>query len=79
MITALLLTDATSSLGACRARGIRLATAESCTGGLIIATLNAMTASSDVVHRGYAIYANAAKHDVLGVPMEPIARPGCQR
>lgn len=76
MITPSLLTDARSLLAACRARGIRLATAESCTGGLIIATLTAIAASSDVVDRGYVTYSNEAKHEVLGVPMELITRVG---
>lgn len=52
----------------CRAAGWRVATAESCTGGLIAATLTAIGGSSDVVDRGFITYSNAAKHDLLGVP-----------
>ncbi len=76
MITPSLLTDAKSLLDACRTRGIRLATAESCTGGLIIATLTAIAASSDVVDCGFVTYSNQAKHDVLGVPKELMVRVG---
>jgi nicotinamide-nucleotide amidase len=76
MITPSLLTDARSLLNACRARGLRLATAESCTGGLIIATLTTIAASSDVVDRGFVTYSNEAKHEVLGVPMALIVRAG---
>lgn len=50
-----------------RARGWRLATAESCTGGLIAAALTAIAGSSDVVERGFVVYANQAKIDLLGV------------
>jgi nicotinamide-nucleotide amidase len=76
MITPSLLIDASSLLAACRTRGIRLATAESCTGGLIIATLTAIAAASDVVDRGFVTYSNEAKHEVLGVPIELITRVG---
>ena len=61
---------------ACRARGIRLATAEGCTGGLIIATLTAIAGSSDVVDCGFVAYSNEAKHEVLGVPIELIRARG---
>ena len=43
-------------------RGLRLATAESCTGGLIAALLTEIPGSSDVVERGFVTYSNAAKH-----------------
>lgn len=76
MITPSLLADAGSVLAACRARGIRLATAESITGGLIVAALTALAGSSDVVDRGFVTYSNAAKHEVLGVPLELLARAG---
>lgn len=76
MILPSLLDDASSLLTACRDSGIRLATAESCTGGLIIAALTAIAGSSDVVDRGFVTYSNEAKHEVLGVPMELIARVG---
>lgn len=63
-------------LEACRARGILLATAESCTGGLIVASLTDIGGSSDVVDRGFITYSNEAKHDMLGVPMDLIAAHG---
>ncbi len=51
-----------------RARGWRLATAESCTGGLIAAALTHVAGSSDVVDRGWVTYSNASKTELLGVP-----------
>jgi len=54
-------------LAACRARGIMLATAESCTGGLIVGALTDIAGSSDVVDRGFVTYSNEAKMDMLGV------------
>lgn len=63
-------------LALCRARGLRLATAESCTGGLIVACLTEIAGSSDVVDRGFVTYANEAKHELLGVPDELLVRVG---
>ena len=60
----------------CRARGLTLATAESCTGGLIAAALTEIAGSSDVVERGFVTYSNAAKTELLGVPQALIARHG---
>lgn len=54
-------------LAACRARGWMLATAESCTGGMIAAALTDIAGSSDVVDRGYVTYSNHAKVGMLGV------------
>jgi nicotinamide-nucleotide amidase len=70
------LTLAQSVLNACRARNRRLATAESCTGGLVAAALTAIAGSSDVVERGFVAYSNAAKSELLGVPPETIAAHG---
>ncbi len=53
-----------------------LATAESCTGGMIAAALTDIAGSSDVVERGFVTYSNAAKTELLGVPAELIARVG---
>ena len=62
------MTDLASAvLDACRARGWRIATAESCTGGLIASALTAIAGSSDVVECGYVTYSNAAKAAMLGV------------
>ena len=51
-----------------RRRGTRIATAESCTGGLIAAVLTEIPGSSDVVERGFVTYSNDAKIELLGVP-----------
>jgi nicotinamide-nucleotide amidase len=53
---------------ALRARGLMLATAESCTGGLIAATCTSVAGSSDWFERGFVTYSNAAKTEMLGVP-----------
>jgi nicotinamide-nucleotide amidase len=76
MITPGLLVEAEALLAACRAAGVTLATAESCTGGLIAATLTAIAGSSDVVDRGFVTYANEAKTEMLGVPADLIASVG---
>ncbi len=71
------LTDkAAALLDGCRGRGWLLATAESCTGGLIAATLTEIAGSSDVVDRGFVTYSNAAKTEMLGVPAALIAEHG---
>jgi nicotinamide-nucleotide amidase len=61
---------------ALRARGWRLATAESCTGGLIAATCTALAGSSDWFERGFVTYSNAAKVEQLGVDALLIAQHG---
>ena len=53
-----------------------LATAESCTGGLIAAALTAIAGSSDVVDRGFVPYSDAAKSEMIGVPMPLIEAHG---
>jgi nicotinamide-nucleotide amidase len=68
--------EAEALLQACRARGVMLATAESCTGGLIAAALTAIAGSSDVVDRGFVTYSNEAKTQMLDVPPETIAAVG---
>jgi nicotinamide-nucleotide amidase len=60
--------QATALLELCRRKKLRIATAESCTGGLIAATLTEIPGSSDVVDRGFVTYSNAAKQAMLGVP-----------
>lgn len=84
LFAAALLTRAEHVLAACRARGLTLATAESCTGGLIAALLTEIPGSSDVVVGGFITYANAAKTSMIGVDAalidahgavsEPVAR-----
>jgi nicotinamide-nucleotide amidase len=58
---------ANTLLQACQQRGIMLATAESCTGGMIIAALTDIAGSSAVVDRGFITYSNEAKMEMLGV------------
>jgi nicotinamide-nucleotide amidase len=67
---------AASVLAACRAKGWRVATAESCTGGLVAAALTAVPGSSDVVDRGFVTYSNKAKMELLGVPEATLAAVG---
>ena len=71
-----LLAQAEALLAACRARGWRIATAESCTGGLVAALLTEIAGSSDVVDRGFVTYSNAAKTALVGVLPELIAAHG---
>jgi len=58
------------------ARGWKLALAESCTGGLVCATLTELSGSSEWFERGYITYSNQAKTECLGVPAELIASHG---
>jgi nicotinamide-nucleotide amidase len=67
---------ATSVLTRCREHGLMLATAESCTGGMIAAALTDIAGSSDVVERGFVTYSNTAKTELLGVPAATIAAHG---
>ncbi len=60
----------------CRAEGVKVAAAESCTGGLIAALLTEIPGSSAVVERGFVVYSNDAKIELLGVPAETIAAQG---
>ena len=63
-------------LDLCRKRGSRIATAESCTGGLVAGALTEIAGSSDVVDRGFVTYSNAAKEAMLGVPAATLKRYG---
>jgi nicotinamide-nucleotide amidase len=60
----------------CRGNKLKLATAESCTGGLIAAALTHIAGSSDVFERGFVTYSNEAKTELLGVPAPLIQRHG---
>jgi len=75
-VTPALLAEAEALLALFRARGLMLATAESCTGGLVAATLTAIAGSSDVVERGFVTYSNEAKRELLGVSEESLATAG---
>ena len=61
---------------ALRSRGLKIATAESCTGGLIAAACTAVAGSSDWFERGFVTYSNEAKVELLGVPMALIQAHG---
>jgi len=76
VFTAETLSLAQSVLDRCRTRGWRLATAESCTGGLVAVALTAVAGSSDVVECGFVTYSNEAKVALLGVPSAIIAGHG---
>ena len=79
-----LLARAEALVAQLKARGLKLATAESCTGGLVAATLTDAPGSSEIYDRGVVTYSNQAKADLLGVPQalldqhgavsEPVAR-----
>ena len=76
MFAEALLAQARQFLDGARAQGLRVVTAESCTGGLIAGLLTEIPGSSDVVERGFVTYSNEAKEDLLGVPGELIAQYG---
>jgi nicotinamide-nucleotide amidase len=63
-------------LAACRAKRLTLATAESCTGGMVAAALTDIAGSSDVLERGLVSYSNQAKSELLAVPPALIAQHG---
>ncbi len=63
-------------LEACRTHGLRVATAESCTGGLVAGALTEISGSSDVLDRGFVTYSNAAKQTMLGVPAAILEQHG---
>jgi nicotinamide-nucleotide amidase len=76
MIDPKLLAAAKHLLDLCRARGLQIATAESCTGGLVVGVLTGIAGASDVVERGFVVYSNAAKESMLGVPASTLKRHG---
>ena len=76
MIDRALREKAAQVLELCRARGLKVATAESCTGGLVAGALTEIAGSSDVVDRGFVTYSNDAKEAMLGVPPATLARHG---
>ena len=67
---------ATAVLDLCRARGWKVATAESCTGGLVAGALTEIAGSSDVVDRGFVTYSNEAKQQMLGVAADTLRTHG---
>jgi nicotinamide-nucleotide amidase len=76
MIDAELQTAARRLLDICRARKLKLALAESCTGGLVAAALTEIPGSSDVLDRGFVTYSNAAKQEMLGVSASVLETKG---
>ena len=76
MFSPTLLDQAKNILAMARAKGLRIVTAESCTGGLIAGLLTEIPGSSDVVERGFVTYSNDAKEDLLGVPADLIRQNG---
>jgi len=63
-------------LAAARAKGLRIATAESCTGGMVAAALTDIPGSSDVFERGFVTYSNLAKQEMIAVRAETLAAHG---
>lgn len=76
MFDALLLAEAAALLDRCRAAGLKLALAESCTGGLIAACLTEVPGASEVLERALVVYSDAAKTALLGVPSPLLEREG---
>ena len=70
------MTRAATLLAAARSAGLTIATAESCTGGMISGAITEVAGSSDVFDRGFVTYSNAAKQEMLGVRAETLAEHG---
>lgn len=75
-MTPALTNHAAALLDAYKGKGLKIATAESCTGGLVAALLTEFSGSSAVVERGFVTYSNAAKTEMIGVPADLIAAHG---
>lgn len=76
MFSQALLDQAGALHAACRAAGLKMAVAESCTGGLLSGLLTELPGSSDSFDRAFITYSNDAKHDLLGVPRDMLADYG---
>ena len=76
MFSSSLLALARVVLAEARSNNLRIATAESCTGGLVAACLTEIEGSSDILDRGFVVYSNRAKQDLLNVPGDLIADAG---
>jgi nicotinamide-nucleotide amidase len=68
--------DAATLIDLYRTKNLRIAAAESCTGGMIAAAITDIAGSSDVFERGFVTYSNEAKTELIGVPAELIAHHG---
>ena len=71
-----LIARAAALIERCRGNGLMLATAESCTGGLIAGLITSVSGSSDVLDCGFVTYSNGAKTRMIGVPADLITRVG---
>jgi nicotinamide-nucleotide amidase len=67
---------AVHTLDVCRRAQLKVVTAESCTGGLIVGALTAIAGSSDVVDRAFITYSNEAKREMIGVPWDALLGHG---
>lgn len=63
-------------LGICKRKNLLIATAESCTAGLVSGTLTEIPGVSSILDRGYVTYSNEAKHEMLGVPRDILDKHG---
>lgn len=75
-MTAALATKAEAILAACKQQGRTIATVESCTGGLLSATLTELAGSSAMFTHGYVTYSNEAKHEMVGVELRTLGQHG---
>ena len=71
-----LVARATELLDLCRTKRLKIAAVESCTGGLVAATLTEIAGSSDVFERGFVTYSNEAKQQMIGVSAETLKAHG---
>ena len=71
-----LIARATNLIARYREAALMAATAESCTGGLVAGLLTEIPGSSDMLERGFVVYSNAAKQELLGVPAETLVSFG---
>ena len=76
MFSTALTDQAAQLLAAARAKGLKIVTAESCTGGLIAGLLTDIAGSSDVFERGFVTSSNPAKEEMLGVPAATLRQHG---
>jgi nicotinamide-nucleotide amidase len=76
LFTADLTARAAALIALYRTRGLKIVTAESCTGGLLAGLLTEIPGSSAVLERGFVVYSNAAKQDLLGVSAQTLAKFG---
>lgn len=76
MFAADLSAQASALINRCRAKDLRIATAESCTGGMVAALVTSIAGSSDVFEAGFVTYSNSAKTAMIGVPADMIVQVG---